>query len=472
MPWDYISYMNNKTLKIFRSDSVSTRLIDGGAKLYCADRSCEQFINNTGLAIWRLLDGSNTTEDIVQKISDEFQVSSSEEVRDDVQKFISELVDNKWVSENQDKLLYDSEFFVADSEAPSSIDISVTGKCNLKCPFCFYSESMRDRCDLPLSEWKLFFNELASLGVREVTISGGEILTRKDLFEIIDSIIDNRMRYALLSNATLLTSKHIKKLIEPDRLKRLNYFQVSVDGSGPEIHDRIRGNGSFVKTDRALRLLKQTNIPLTVRVTVNKHNLYDLEKIFSYLLEDINIKRVSTNAVVAMGEAENNSVALSAKERAYAIEKLHLLSAERWPNRIIARAGPLYEYELFKSFENGESLNSAYKGKLTACGCTYKKLSVHHDGVITPCNMLPSFEIGRINKDKIIDIWANSRVLKQLRMRKNILLKDIEFCSECEFNTICNGGCPGTEAERSGSLISPNKESCYRLFKQNLENKK
>ena len=51
-------------------------------------------------------------------------------------------------------------------------------------------------------------------------------------------------------------------------------------------------------------------------------------------------------------------------------------------------------------------------GFLTACGCVFNKLAVHHDGVITPCNMLAGLELGRINRDAIKTIWKTHPILQ------------------------------------------------------------
>jgi len=40
-----------------------------------------------------------------------------------------------------------------------------------------------------------------------VTLTGGEALSRPDFFKLVDGIIENRMRYSILSNGTLVTER-------------------------------------------------------------------------------------------------------------------------------------------------------------------------------------------------------------------------------------------------------------------------
>ena len=65
--------------------------------------------------------------------------------------------------------------------------------------------------DLPTATWLKFFDELGKIGIMDASLTGGEALLRPDIFELIDGIIANRMRYNLLSNGTLIDEKLLKK---------------------------------------------------------------------------------------------------------------------------------------------------------------------------------------------------------------------------------------------------------------------
>ena len=105
---------------------------------------------------------------------------------------------------------------------------------------------MHNRPDLSKEEWFKFIGELGWLSVRNLTLSGGELFVRKDIWEIIDHIIKNRMRYSILSNGTLITEDTLKQFEIGKRRSRLSSIQVSIDGSCPEVHDKSRGEGSVV----------------------------------------------------------------------------------------------------------------------------------------------------------------------------------------------------------------------------------
>lgn len=114
---------------------------------------------------------------------------------------------------------------------PRSVNIAITGRCNLRCQYCFYADEMTSLADLPTQKWLDFFVELKQMGVTEVCLSGGEAFTRPDLFTLIDGVIANRMRYTLLTNGTLISETTLAQFDVGKRRLRLNSIQVSIDGS-------------------------------------------------------------------------------------------------------------------------------------------------------------------------------------------------------------------------------------------------
>lgn len=452
-----------------RGKSVSTRLLaDGETVVFSANQNIEKYLNATATMIWNLLDGRHSFTEIVDSLRKNFAGEGDFEA--DVRDFLTRLASEELIeiASNGETL---SDNFSEYNESPLSLDISITRHCNLSCSFCFYGEDMHKRPDLPLEEWLRFFEELKALAVREVTLSGGEIFCRSDLPAIIDSLIENNLRFSLITNGTLGNAELVARLARPEIARRLNNIQISVDGSCSDVHDRMRGQGAFAAVDKFLRMASAAGLPITSRVTINSSNLHDLEAIFTYLFETIGIKTASCNSVCQLGSAVSNpaSLPLSPQERLLAMKTLRHLAENVWPDRIIATAGPLYESYQFESMERHERLNSAYNGCLNACHCFKSKLAVHHDGVIVPCNMLGNIELGRINHDSLKKIWLENPVLKKLASRTEVKLRTLEWCHDCEYVEVCNGGCPAVEISSTGDFFRPAADNCNRFFKRALK---
>ncbi len=419
--------------------------------------------------IWKKLNGKNSFKDIAEKIIEEFDSVPTEDLNSDISGVIEDLSNFGFVRVAEEGEIAEDRDYPDMIDAPRSFDISLTGKCNLHCEYCFYANEMHGRPDLPTEGWFEFFDELGNLAVRDLTLSGGEVFVRKDLWEIIDSIIKNRMRYSILSNGTLINEETLKQFEKGKRRTRLNSIQVSIDGSCAGIHDKSRGEESFNKAINGLRLLKEAGYPVNVRVTINKYNVDDLENVSRLLLEDVGLSSFGTNDAIPMGSGCDNQagITLSPDQQFKAIIKMHELD-QKYPGRINASAGPLSKWRMYGEMENakatGEKSQRYQMGFLTACGCMFNKLSVHHDGIISPCNMLADLEMGRINWDPISKIWKDHQALKDLKDRRIIPMSDVPDCSGCEWQEFCNGSCPGLPYSVFGELNRANLHDCYRRF--------
>jgi SynChlorMet cassette radical SAM/SPASM protein ScmE len=351
---------------------------------------------------------------------------------------------------------------------PRSVDIDITSKCNLRCKYCYHFTGAGDvKRDLPKEEWLKFFEELNECKVMNVTLQGGEPFCRNDLKNIISGIVQNRMRFSILSNGTLISNEISGFLKETGRCDGV---QVSIDGSKPEIHDACRGRGSFVKAVEGIRNLQRHHIPVQIRVTINRYNVADLEAIAEFILDELQLPAFSTNAASYMGLCRQNyeNIGLDVQGRMEAMETLLSLN-RKYNNRIEAQAGPLAEALMWQDMETARKKgikSMPGRGYLTACGCVFDKIAVRSDGTIVPCTMLSHIELGKINIDDLREIWQNQPEMDRIRNRRNISLRDFEFCSNCEYINCCTGNCPALAYEMVGSVDHPSPDACLRRFIQ------
>ena len=350
--------------------------------------------------------------------------------------------------------------------SPGSMEVAITGKCNLRCLYCFHFTSNLDVPeDLSLEEWLTFFEELGRLAVLKITIEGGEPFIRPDFPEILEGIVKNRMRFSILSNGTLITDDMAAFLAST---RRCDGVQVSIDGSKPETHDACRGKGNFFKAVQGAEHLKRHGVPVLVRVTINRHNLEDLPAIADFLLNDLGLPEFSTNSADYMGicRSQADRIQLTAEDRSRAMALLCELN-EKYSGRISATAGPLAEArdweKILKDRQEGRKPESR-RGHLVSCGGPATRLGVRCDGVIVPCLLMSHVELGRINRDDLGEIWRHHPELTRIRQRHRIPLSDFPFCRDCEYLPYCSGGCPAVAYTRTGQDSHPNPDSCLKRF--------
>ncbi len=233
------------------------------------------------------------------------------------------------------------------------------------------------------------------------------------------------------------------------------------------MHDRLRGAGAFEGAMRGIRILQEAGVPVTSRVTIHRYNIDDLEQTAALLMDRIGMGSISTNSACLQGLAREyeDEVMLTPAELCDAMEKI-LDLARRYNNRITSQAGPLSLARGYREMEEARRQGRSIPGRgyLTGCGCMWSKLAVRPDGTYVPCSMLSHIELGRINRDRLIDIWQNHDMLTELRQRYRIPLSSFEECADCPWQMTCTGNCPAGRYNRTGDVYAPNMDDCLKRF--------
>lgn len=352
---------------------------------------------------------------------------------------------------------------------PRTVDLELTSRCNLRCRYCYYMRNDGvSYDDMPTDHWLALLEELGQAKVMEVCLSGGEALLRPDIFELIEAVVRHRMRFQLLTNGGPVTVEVARRL---KATGRCNVVQVSLDGSRAEVHETLRGRGSFAPALNAIKILRAEGLPTTVRATIHADNIEDLPALADLLLNQIGLPSFSTNAISSLGSRAKygDDLFLSPAMRLRAMHVLADLDA-RFPGRIQASAGPLGEWKMFHQMEAARRKGGTLPGRgcLTGCGCIYNKLAVRADGAFIPCVTLPQMVLGYVGRDSVAHVWQNAPQLHALRKRIHIPLSEFDRCRVCDYNRLCTGNCPGTAASAGGGPNQPAEEGCLALFQQAL----
>lgn len=158
-------------------------------------------------------------------------------------------------------------------KTPCLIGWAITDRCNRQCSYCACWQG-RYR-ELSTKHVFKVVDELARMGTVMISLTGGEPLLREDIGEIIEYLHSKRIKIKLNSNGALVEQKIAL-------LKDLSVLNLSLEGP-EEIHDSIRGTGSYKEVVRAVRSAKESriNVDFTTVVTKLNFNCIDfiLEKV-------------------------------------------------------------------------------------------------------------------------------------------------------------------------------------------------
>jgi MoaA/NifB/PqqE/SkfB family radical SAM enzyme len=104
--------------------------------------------------------------------------------------------------------------------------IAPTYRCNLKCGMCNFWKQ-EPGSELETGEFFKIIDDLAGLGTKAISFSGGEPLLRKDIFGLIKYGKRRGLIVHLATNGTLVDEENARKL----RDSEIDAISVSLDGA-------------------------------------------------------------------------------------------------------------------------------------------------------------------------------------------------------------------------------------------------
>lgn len=131
--------------------------------------------------------------------------------------------------------------------------------CNLECSHCFISCSPKNDSFgyLSLETVQRVLDESRSFGVREYYFTGGEPFLNREMVPIACTTLEYGP-VTILTNATVLKEEWLKELAAAEEASLYSLeFRVSIDGPNASTNDPIRGEGTFDRAMRGVRLLVQ-----------------------------------------------------------------------------------------------------------------------------------------------------------------------------------------------------------------------
>jgi GTP 3',8-cyclase len=137
------------------------------------------------------------------------------------------------------------------------VRISVTDRCNFRCQYCMPAEGLPwlDREDLlSYEEIARLVGLMASMGVHDVRLTGGEPLARRELWRLVEmlSVDENVHDLSLTTNGYLL-ERQVEQLVAAG-LRRVN---VSLDALAPDRFFQLTRRNSLQKVLDGLAAAEQ-----------------------------------------------------------------------------------------------------------------------------------------------------------------------------------------------------------------------
>ena len=249
-----------------------------------------------------------------------------------------------------------------------SLRISLTQKCNLKCPYCHKEGQADSEKEISLAEIDKLAVAARNLGIDRVKLTGGEPLLRKDVVEIVSALKKRGFSdISMVTNGVLL-EKYARQL------KDAGLGRVNIGCDSAEMN--------FLKNQKdmsaGLAAAKEAGLsPIKLNMIVMKGlNVHEIPKMMDFARENGAILQLIE--LINFGSAEDNDfykrhyysleeIEVGLQEKAVSIKERHMQNRKQYD------LGDL-KVEVVRPFHNSFCEN-----------CT--RVRVTPDGKVKPCLM-------------------------------------------------------------------------------------
>ncbi len=279
----------------------------------------------------------------------------------------------------------------------------LTERCNLRCRHCYQEGgpvqeltreqvfAVIDEIEQMLKNWRENY-EIEFQPSFNVT--GGEPFLRADFFAILERMAGSGFEIYVLSNGTVITPERARLL----SALKVNGVQVSLEGP-QEIHEAIRGPGSFAASLAGIRALRDAGVQVSLNATLSRVNAGHFHDLVA-LARDLGVPRLGFSRLVPSGQGR------------------------LWLDQMLStdQVKELYQKVLSETFPAG------------GCSAGVAGLTLLADGTVVPCRRL-NLPLGKVGQDSLREIWATSPVLEALRDKSRYAGK----CGACARWADCRG---------------------------------
>lgn len=310
-------------------------------------------------------------------------------------------------------------------------------RCDLACRHCGSRAGHARPDELSTSEALDVVDQLASLGVLEVTLIGGEAYLFPGWEEIVRAIRARGMSCAMVSGGRGIDAARAQRAANAG----VESLSISIDGN-EETHDHLRGvPGSHALALEALRHGAAARMQVAANTQINRLTAAQLHDVLDRIL-DAGVHGWQVMLTVPAGRAaENPDVQLQPFDLIEVFETLMELKTrcdehgvKLLPGNNVGYFGP-YAHALRGALRSACS---------TDCSAGRSTIGLEANGDVKGCPSLPtrSWVGGNVRDHALVDIWERAAQLRHMRERGTDELWG--YCAECYYARVCKAGCTWT----------------------------
>jgi SynChlorMet cassette radical SAM/SPASM protein ScmF len=327
----------------------------------------------------------------------------------------------------------------------------LTEGCNLRCRHCWIMTEQEDpptsasKAVLDVDLYLSILEQARPLGLNAVKLTGGEPFLHPQIQGILETIRDARLRLVVETNGVLVTPELAALMAECHQ----PFVSVSLDGADRDTHEWVRQvPGSFQAALRGLGYLVQAGLKPQIIFTIMQKNRAQVGAV-AWLAQDLGAKSVKFNIIQPSPRGDHM------REAGEALPLPEVLELAHWVEENLA---PTLDIPVFFSQPPAfNPLKRVFGPHPTRFRCGILGiLGVLANGSYALCGIgshIPELVFGHASRDRLVDVWQDSPVLREIREGLPERLGGI--CHDCLLKGICMGLCLAQNYYHSRDLWTP-----------------
>lgn len=275
--------------------------------------------------------------------------------------------------------------------------------CNSRCAYCGIWEI--NAKNPPVEDLFLAVNQLADLGVRMISITGGEPFLHPDLPQVIQLMDQRGILSSTMTNGLMLNQKKLVPILSAG----INSLCVSLDTIDADIYRQIRGVAldpvlDGIRYVAEIRNEFPTLSDFSINCVISKANIHDLEPLIEFCNE-LNIK-VGFQPLHNSFDSENKPVELkfSRDDHALLDEQIEMILQKKHQGYLISSGD---DYLLaFPAYLIEKKLPEQ-----TTCTAGYTSIAIDYQLNVKGC--WPMRPIGNLHTQTLEEIWNSEAYTRQ-----------------------------------------------------------
>jgi MoaA/NifB/PqqE/SkfB family radical SAM enzyme len=315
-----------------------------------------------------------------------------------------------------------------------SVLLELTYACNLDCTFC-YNDLARVGQQLSLDQYRQLLDDLAELGILNLTLSGGEPLAHPRFFDIASHARSRGFVIRLKTNGHAVRhamAERIRNEVDPF------IIEVSVHGATAETHDRqTRVAGSFERLVANIRTMKSLGLRVKANSVLTRWNEHELEGMLT-LYDELGVLFQIDPEVKPRDDGDRGPLAIEASAEGQARYRSALEARANRDSADIETAAP-------------DAVPKPIVARTDKhCGAGSNNIAIDPYGSVLPCVQW-RVPVGNLHEQRIAEIWSESAGLQQVRETTKAARRMLEGLGDA---AVTSNFCPGAAHVYSGDPLA------------------